>query len=69
MENKERINIRKSHSLKRQSKESKLDELPARINKEKEKKGKKKYQNTKCRLNYYKPNIDWIYNHKIEILK
>ena len=36
MENKERINSRKSHSLKRQSKESKLDELPARINKEKE---------------------------------
>lgn len=29
MENKERINSRKSHSLKRQSKESKLDELPA----------------------------------------
>lgn len=50
MENKERINSRKSHSLKRQSKESKLNELPARINKEKEKKGKKKYQNTKCRL-------------------
>lgn len=50
MENKETINRRKSHSSKRQSKGSKLDEPLARINKEKEKKGKKKYQNTKCRL-------------------
>ena len=33
-----------------QSKERKLDEPLARINKEKEKKGKKEYQNTKCRL-------------------
>lgn len=50
MENKERISRRKLHSLKRQSKGSKLDEPLTRINKEKEKRGRKKYQNTKCRL-------------------
>lgn len=37
-------------TLKMQSKERKLDEPLARINKEKEEKGKKEYQNTKCRL-------------------